>query len=55
MTYETAWHTFYEEFVNWLYENFMIGNGEMLIKLEESPAVFENFMREHHPEIGELQ
>ena len=54
MTYDQALHKYYDEFVDWLYRNFMIGNGEMLIRLEEAPDNFENFMKDNHPEIGEL-
>jgi len=44
-----------ELFNDWLYENYFIGNGEMLINLMENPAIQTEFLNEHGlPEDTEL-
>lgn len=36
-----------ELFNDWLYENYSIGNGEMLINLMENTAIQTNFLLDH--------
>ena len=44
-----------ELFNDWLYSNYNIGNGEMLINLMENPAIQTEFLIEHGlPEDTEL-
>ena len=53
-TYDKAFARYEQQFITWLYDNFLICNGDMLVELMENPAKFEEFMAEQHPEIGEL-
>ena len=54
MTYEEAFNHFNVEFTDYLYLNYRINNGDMLIKLMERPEIFEHWIQDHHPEIGEM-
>lgn len=54
MIYDKAFARYEQQFITWLYDNFLICNGDMLVELMENPAKFEEFMAEQHPEIGEL-
>ena len=54
MDYDKAFARYEQQFITWLYDNFLICNGDMLVELMENPYHFENFMAEQHPEIGEL-
>lgn len=36
-----------EQFNDWLYENYSIGNGDMLLELQENTSVQEIFLLDH--------
>ena len=51
MTYEEAFVQFDEEYINWLYDNYRIGNSKMLVDLLEDADIFDRWMADYHPEV----
>ena len=48
-TYEAAKRkSLSDKFSAWLYDNYAIGNGDMLLSLAENTSVQEIFLREHN-------
>ncbi|NDB59195.1 hypothetical protein EB001_12185 [bacterium] len=44
---------FEEEFLAWLYDNYNIGNGDMLLHYLEDGGYFEDWFKDHYPDEWE--
>lgn len=51
MTYDNAIEIYEDEFIAWIYENYSIGNGTMLINIMENGKSFDDFMDARHADI----
>ena len=44
LDYDAMFDKYENRFIDWIYDNYPIGNGDMLIQMEEDSSNFEDFV-----------